>query len=216
MSAGTHKNAVLDHHCDSFPTMSSITKVPTVRLGNSGLQISKIILGMMSYGSSKWQPWVLDGDDACRQHVKACLDRGIFTFDTADVYSNGQSEEILGRVLKDLKVKREDVVILTKCYFPVQENPSDPIGPPKKPNQGGLNRKHIFDAIKASLKRLDMDYVDVLQCHRFDRNTPIEETMHALHDVVQAGYARSVVLRWDSGWSTEELTCDMLFAATSA
>lgn len=172
----------------------SVTQVPTVRLGKSGLQVSKIILGMMSYGSSKWQPWVLEGDDVCREHVKACLSHGIFTFDTADVYSNGLSESILGRVLKDLKVKREDVVILTKCFMPVQDDPSIPIGAAKKPNQGGLNRKHIFDAIKASLKRLDMDYVDVLQCHRFDRNTPIEETMHALHDVVQAGYARWVLL----------------------
>ncbi|KAI0365128.1 aryl-alcohol dehydrogenase [Pilatotrama ljubarskyi] len=169
-----------------------------VRLGNSGLKVSKIILGCMSYGSPGWQEWVL-GEEEAIKHIKFAYEHGIQTFDTADVYSNGLSEVILGKAIKELKLPREELVIMTKLYNPV---PSDPtvnlIALGKKPeevgiiNQHGLNRKHIFDSVKASLQRLQLDYIDLLQCHRFDYNTPIEETMQALHDVVKAGYVRYI------------------------
>ncbi|KAH8928358.1 Aldo/keto reductase [Atractiella rhizophila] len=172
-------------------------KVPYVRLGNSGLKVSKLILGMMSYGSSKWQDWVLDEEESFK-HIKYAYDSGINTFDTANMYSNGESEVVLGNSLKHFKIPREKVVILTKVYNAcVPEDLSfknvgidpDEFG---LINEWGLSRKHIFASIKASLQRLQLDYVDVLQCHRFDYNTPIEETMQALHDVVKAGYARYI------------------------
>ncbi|KAI0365125.1 oxidoreductase [Pilatotrama ljubarskyi] len=174
-------------------------KMEYVRLGNSGLKVSKIILGCMSYGDPRWQEWVL-GEEEAIKHIKFAYDHGITSFDTANVYSNGLSETILGNAIKKLGLPREELVIMTKLWAPV---PSDPgknsIG--KTPeellemgiiNQHGLNRKHIFDSVKASLKRLQLDYIDLLQCHRFDYNTPIEETMQALHDVVQAGYVRYI------------------------
>ncbi|KAI0355237.1 aryl-alcohol dehydrogenase [Trametes cingulata] len=174
------------------------SKMSYVRLGNSGLKVSKIILGCMSYGSPGWQEWVL-GEEEAIKHIKFAYEHGIQTFDTADVYSNGLSEVILGKAIKELKLPREELVIMTKLYNPV---PSDPtvnlIALGKKPeevgiiNQHGLNRKHIFDSVKASLQRLQLDYIDLLQCHRFDYNTPIEETMQALHDVVKAGYVRYI------------------------
>ncbi|KAI9066914.1 aryl-alcohol dehydrogenase [Trametes sanguinea] len=167
-----------------------------VRLGNSGLKVSRIILGTMSYGSSSWQPWVL-GEEEAIKHIKFAYDHGITTFDTANVYSNGLSEQILGKAIKQLNLPREELVIMTKLFFPVIADMSV-VTVHKKPeelgviNQRGLNRKHIFDSVKASLKRLQLDYVDVLQCHRFDYETPIEETMQALHDVVKAGYVRYI------------------------
>ncbi|KAI1787702.1 aryl-alcohol dehydrogenase [Ganoderma leucocontextum] len=171
--------------------------MPYVRLGNSGLKVSKIILGTMQYGSPEWQAWVL-GEDEAVKHIKYAYDHGIQTFDTANVYSNGHSEVVLGNAVRKLGLPREELVILTKVYFPVPAVPSTNLFNGGKPedigiiNQHGLNRKHIFDSVKASLKRLQMDYIDVLQCHRFDYNTPIEETMQALHDVVQAGYVRYI------------------------
>ncbi|KAI0328029.1 aryl-alcohol dehydrogenase [Cubamyces sp. BRFM 1775] len=169
-----------------------------VRLGNSGLKVSKIILGCMSYGSPGWQEWVL-GEEEAIKHIKFAYDHGIQTFDTANVYSNGLSEVILGKAIKELKLPREELVIMTKLYNPVPSDPSvNLIALGKKPqevgiiNQHGLNRKHIFDSVKASLQRLQLDYIDLLQCHRFDYNTPIEETMQALHDVVKAGYVRYI------------------------
>ncbi|KAI0737382.1 aryl-alcohol dehydrogenase [Daedaleopsis nitida] len=173
-------------------------KMTYVRLGNSGLKVSKIILGTMQYGSPAWQDWVL-GEEEGIKHIKFAYEHGIQSFDTANVYSNGLSEVILGKAIKQLKLPRDELVIMTKLYSPV---PSDPatnlfvLG--KKPedigiiNQHGLNRKHIFDSVKASLERLQLDYIDLLQCHRFDYNTPIEETMQALHDVVKAGYVRYI------------------------
>ncbi|KAL4244349.1 NADP-dependent oxidoreductase domain superfamily protein [Abortiporus biennis] len=170
--------------------------MPYVRLGNSGLKVSKIILGCMSYGTKEWQGWVLDEEEAIK-HIKFAYENGIQTFDTANVYSNGLSEIILGNAIKKLNLPREELVILTKVYFPVAEgHGTSTLG--KDPvelgiiNQHGLNRKHIFDSVKASLKRLQLDYIDVLQCHRFDYTTPIEETMQALHDVVKAGYVRYI------------------------
>jgi len=170
-----------------------------VRLGQSGLKISKIILGCMTYGSSEWQNWVLD-EKAGIEHIKFAYENGINAFDTSNVYSNGESEIILGKAIKKLNLPREEIVVLTKVFFVVSKTPSDftvPWSSQEKDkagyvNQYGLSRKHIFDSVKASLKRLQLDYIDVLQCHRFDRDTPIEETMQALHDVVQAGYVRYI------------------------
>ncbi|RDX41307.1 aryl-alcohol dehydrogenase [Lentinus brumalis] len=172
--------------------------MPYVRLGTSGLKVSKIILGTMQYGSPAWQEWVL-GEEEAIKHIKYAYDHGIQTFDTANVYSNGLSEVALGKAIKELKLPRDELVIMTKVYNPVPSDPSmNLVALGKKPvevgiiNQHGLNRKHIFDSVKASLKRLQLDYIDVLQCHRFDYNTPIEETMQALHDVVQAGWVRYI------------------------
>ncbi|KAH8826676.1 Aldo/keto reductase [Flagelloscypha sp. PMI_526] len=168
-----------------------------VRLGNSGLQVSKIILGCMSYGSPEWQPWVL-GEKEGIEHVKFAYENGINTFDTANVYSNGHSEIVLGKAIKTLNLPREDIVVLTKVYFPVADSPGvNTVGITDLDaagfvNKRGLSRKHIFASIKASLSRLQLEYVDLLQCHRFDYDTPIEETMQALHDVVQAGYVRYI------------------------
>ncbi|RPD55338.1 Aldo/keto reductase [Lentinus tigrinus ALCF2SS1-7] len=171
-------------------------KMEYVRLGNSGLKVSKVILGCMSYGDPEWAKWVV-GEEEALKHIKYAYDHGITTFDTADTYSNGLSEVILGNAIKKLGLPREELVIMTKLYFMVAHetktdtwfaNPQD-LG---IINQLGLNRKHIFDGVKASLKRLQLDYVDVLMCHRFDKDTPIEETMQALHDVVKAGYARYI------------------------
>jgi len=152
-----------------------------VNLGKSGLKVSRLCLGMMSYGSSKWRPYILDGD-AARPFIKKALDTGINFFDTADIYSNGISEELTGKLLREVGVKRENVVVATKVFF----NLTDEI------NNEGLSRKHIMDAIDASLSRLGMDYVDLYQIHRWDHETPIEETMEALHDVVKAGKARYI------------------------
>ena len=152
-----------------------------VNLGKSGLKVSRLCLGMMTYGTSKWRPWILNEEDA-RPFVKKALEAGINFFDTADIYSQGVSEELTGKLLREFGVKRENVVVATKVYF----NLTDKI------NAGGLSRKHIMDAIDASLKRLGMDYVDLYQIHRWDYETPVEETMQALHDVVRAGKARYI------------------------
>ena len=149
-----------------------------INLGRSGLQVSRMCLGTMTYGTSKWRDWVLD-EAQSRAFYERALEAGINFFDTADAYSMGVSEEVLGRAIKEL-APRDEVVIATKVFFPMG----------KKPNQGGLSRKHIIDAIDASLRRLDMEYVDLYQIHRFDPHTPIEETMEALHDVVKSGKAR--------------------------
>ncbi|HEX8899343.1 MAG TPA: aldo/keto reductase [Chthoniobacterales bacterium] len=150
-----------------------------VNLGRSGLKVSRICLGTMTYGSSGWRPWVLD-EEASRPLIKQALEAGINFFDTADMYSLGQSEEVLGRALKDFGPGREKLVIATKVFYPMGDGPND----------RGLSRKHIVAAIDASLRRLGTDYVDLYQIHRFDAETPIEETLQALHDVVRAGKAR--------------------------
>jgi aryl-alcohol dehydrogenase-like predicted oxidoreductase len=151
-----------------------------VRLGNTGLQVSRICLGMMSYGTPEWRPWVLDEADS-RPFVKRAIEGGINFFDTADMYSRGVSEQVSGKLLKEM-LPRDEYVLATKVYFAHGE----------KPNQGGLSRKHIMDAIDVSLKNLGLDYVDLYQIHRWDYNTPVEETMEALHDVVKAGKARYI------------------------
>lgn len=133
----------------------------------------------MTYGTSKWWPWVLD-EEASRPLIKRALEAGINFFDTADMYSRGVSEEVVGRALKDFGPSRDRLVIATKVYYPVGDDP----------NQRGLSRKHIMHAIDYSLRRLGTDYVDLYQIHRFDAETPIEETLAALHDIVKAGKAR--------------------------
>ena len=150
-----------------------------VRLGSAGLKVSRICLGMMSYGSQAERAWHLD-EAAAEPIVKAAVDGGVTFFDTADMYSDGLTEQITGRLLGRLFGHREDYVLATKVYFPM--------GP--GPNDRGLARKHVLSAIDASLRRLGTDYVDLYQIHRWDYETPIEETMAALHDVVRAGKAR--------------------------
>jgi len=153
--------------------------VDHVRLGSAGLKVSRICLGMMSYGSQAERAWHLD-EAAAEPIVKAAVDGGVTFFDTADMYSDGLTEQITGRLLGRLFGHREDYVLATKVYFPM--------GP--GPNDQGLARKHVLSAIDASLRRLGTDYVDLYQIHRWDYETPIEETMAALHDVVRAGKAR--------------------------
>ena len=148
-------------------------------LGTSGLHVSRICLGMMSYGDPAWREWVLGPDDA-EPFVTAALDAGINFFDTANVYSLGASEEVTGSLLNK-HARRDEVVVATKVFGPDRADASR--------NEHGLSRKSIMAAIDRSLTRLDMDYVDLYQIHRFDRRVPIEETMEALHDVVRAGKA---------------------------
>jgi aryl-alcohol dehydrogenase-like predicted oxidoreductase len=151
-----------------------------VRLGNTGLKVSRLCLGCMTYGSSKWRSWVLDEDDALPFFKKA-IEAGINFFDTADVYSQGESERVTGRALKEY-AKRHEVVIATKVNGVMGQDV----------NNRGLSRKHILDGIDRSLQRLGVDYVDLYQIHRFDPETPIEETLEALNDVVRAGKARYI------------------------
>ncbi|CAK5271898.1 unnamed protein product [Mycena citricolor] len=161
--------------------MSAPKKMTYVRLGSSGLKVSKIILGCMSYGDPKWMgTWVLPEEEA-EKHIKAAYDAGINTFDTANVYSNGLSEEILGRAIKKYNLPRDEIVVMTKLFSPVGKNGEMTFTIPDPDaagfvNQHGLSRKHIFDSVKASLKRLGLDYIDLFQCHRFDPQTPIAET----------------------------------------
>jgi aryl-alcohol dehydrogenase (NADP+) len=150
-----------------------------INLGKTGLKVSRLCLGMMSYGSSKWRKWVLDEEQAT-PFVQRALEAGINFFDTADVYSLGKSEEVLGNALKKLGARRETVIVATKVCSPISDEVND----------RGLSRKHILDSIDRSLRHLKMDYVDLYQIHRWDTTTPIEETMEALNDVVRSGKAR--------------------------
>jgi len=149
-----------------------------INLGKAGVKVSRICLGMMSYGTPEWREWVLP-EDVSKPFVRRAIELGINFFDTADMYSLGVSEEVTGRLLREFASSREEIVVATKVYFPIG----------KGPNAGGLSRKHIMEAIDNSLRRLGMDYVDLYQIHRWDNTTPIEETMEALHDVVKAGKA---------------------------
>jgi 1-deoxyxylulose-5-phosphate synthase len=148
------------------------------RLGSAGLKVSRICLGAMTYGSKKWRQWVLEEEEA-RPFIQRALELGINFFDTADMYSGGVSEEILGRAWKDFASSRDRVVIATKVFNPMGDDP----------NERGLSRKHIMSAIDDSLRRLRTDYVDLYQIHRFDYATPVDETLEALHDVVKTGKA---------------------------
>lgn len=151
------------------------------RLGSSGLKVSRICLGMMSYGDTAERKWHL-GEDAAEPIVRQAVESGVMFFDTADMYSDGMTEEITGRLLAKLFARRDDYVLATKVYFPMGSGPNDK----------GLSRKHIMASIDASLARLGTDHVDLYQIHRWDYETPIEETMAVLHDVVRAGKARYI------------------------
>ena len=151
-----------------------------VNLGRTGLKVSRLCLGTMTYGSPKWREWMLPEEES-RPFIQRALELGINFFDTADAYSLGVSEQILGRALQDFS-QRDQVVIATKVNYPMGEGP----------NQRGLSRVHIMNAIDASLRRLGTDYVDLYQIHRWDNETPIEETLEALHDLVKAGKVRYI------------------------
>src|ERR1700686_1223901 len=152
-----------------------------VRFGSTGLKVSRLCLGTMTYGSTQWRPWVLDEKES-RPLIRRALELGINFFDTADMYSIVASEQVLGRALKDFGPGRDRVVVATKVFFPMSADPND----------RGLSRKHIFESIDKSLKRLETDYVGLYQIHRFDYETPIEETLEALNDCVRAGKVRYI------------------------
>jgi aryl-alcohol dehydrogenase-like predicted oxidoreductase len=152
-----------------------------VRLGRTGLKVSEICLGMMSYGDPAWRDWVV-GEEGADPFVRRAVEAGITFFDTADVYSLGASETVTGRLLSKYFSRREDYVLATKVFSTMSD----------KPNDAGLSRKHILAGIDNSLRRLGVDHVDLYQIHRFDPETPVEETMEALHDVVRAGKARYI------------------------
>lgn len=170
----------------------------TQRLGDSGLKISKVVVGCMSYGDQHWADWVIEDEEKVFAILKKCYDNGLRTFDTADVYSNGTSERLLGKFIKKYNIRRDKIVILTKCFFP-----SDPENPSFKwtsveeapeyeyANSRGLSRKHIFDAVEKSVERLGT-YIDVLQIHRLDQTVPKHEIMKALNDVVERGWTRYI------------------------
>jgi aryl-alcohol dehydrogenase (NADP+) len=160
------------------------------------LKVSRLCLGAMTYGSKKWREWVLEEEES-RPFLRRALEAGINFFDTADVYSNGVSEEILGRALKDFGPSRDRLVIATKVHGPMGDDP----------NQRGLSRKHILHSIDASLKRLGTDYVDLYQIHRFDYETPIEETLAALDDVVRAGKALYIGASSMYAWQFAKMLC---------
>ena len=151
-----------------------------VRLGSSGLKVSRLCLGMMTYGDPAWRPWILSEDQA-RPFVKRALEAGINFFDTADMYSLGRSEEVLGRTIRDL-ARRDGVVIATKVYYPMSGDPND----------RGLSRKHLLSSIDSSLRRLGTDYVDLYQLHRWDAEVTPEEVLRTLDDIVRSGKARYI------------------------
>lgn len=184
------------------------TKVDYVGLGKSGLRVSVPILGAMSFGHKDWASWVIDEEEALPL-LKAAWDAGLNTWDTANIYSNGVSEEIIGRAIKKFNIPRQKLLILTKAFGAVGEEPN--VGLffwPKEAaaskdyvNQRGLSRQALFNAVDASLRRLDTTYIDLLQIHRFDNETPIEETMEALHDLVKSGKVRYIGA--SSMWATQ-------------
>ncbi|KAI4698569.1 hypothetical protein J4E81_005792 [Alternaria sp. BMP 2799] len=184
-------------------------KMQYVNLGKSGLKVSKVILGAMSFGSSKWQPWVLDEAESLPL-LEHAYKSGINTWDTADIYSHGHSEKIIAKALKQYNIPRNKVVLLSKCYFGVvEEDPSLGIASVstndgEMVNQVGLSRKHIFDAVEKSVERLGT-YIDVLQIHRLDRGTPREEIMKALNDVIERGWVRYIGASSMAAWEFQTL-----------
>ncbi len=177
---------------------NNVPKATYRQLGKSGLRVSNPILGAMSIGDSRWQSWVMD-EDASLPLLKAAYDRGINTWDTANVYSNGASEEVIAKAIKKYSIPRHKLIIASKCCGTVREG-NDPETLALKDvektvdyvNQRGLSRQGIFNAVNASLKRLETDYIDLLQIHRYDATVPVEETMKALHDLVEAGKVRYI------------------------
>jgi aryl-alcohol dehydrogenase (NADP+) len=160
-----------------------------VNLGKAGVKVSRICLGMMSYGAKSWREWILSEDEG-RPIVRRAAELGVNFYDTADVYSNGASEEVTGRLLKETFRSRDEYVVATKVFNPMGD----------KPNQRGLSRKHILEGIDASLRRLKFDYVDLYIIHRWDGTVPAEEALEALHDVVRAGKALYIGASSMSAW----------------
>ena len=160
-----------------------------VNLGKAGVKVSRICLGMMSYGAKSWREWILSEDEG-RPIVHRAAELGVNFYDTADVYSNGASEEVTGRLLKETFRSRDEYVVATKVFNPMGD----------KPNQRGLSRKHILEGIDASLRRLKLDYVDLYIIHRWDGTVPAEEALEALHDVVKAGKALYIGASSMSAW----------------
>lgn len=188
----------------STSTQTSEPKlVPWKNLGKSGLKISNIVIGCMGYGSKNWDPWLIEDKQEVFKILKKAYDHGIRTYDTADNYSNGLSEKILGEFLKEFNIKRDKVVIMTKVWGPVDneypegyrgvmvDHQGSELDKVNFMNNRGLSRKHIIDAAKNSVERLGT-YIDLYQIHRYDESVPIEETMRALNDVVEAGYTRYI------------------------
>lgn len=169
----------------------------TVKLGKSGLEVSRLCLGCMTYGDPGWRPWILEEKEA-RAHFARALELGFNFFDTADMYSNGVSEEVTGKALKEL-AHREDYVLATKCFYPM----------PDRPNRKGLSRKHVLASCDASLKRLGLDYIDLYQIHRLDHGTPMEETLDALDSLVRSGKVRYLGASSMAAWEL----ATMLFLA---
>ncbi|HQR68319.1 MAG TPA: aldo/keto reductase, partial [Thermoanaerobaculia bacterium] len=158
-------------------------------LGRTGVTVSRLCLGCMSYGSSAWRPWILDGEEAARPFFRAAVEAGINFFDTADGYSLGRSEEITGKMLREF-ARREEIVLATKVYFPM--------GP--GPNLKGLSRKHVVEGCEASLRRLGVDTIDLYQIHRFDPAVPLEETLAAMDLLVAQGKVRYVGASSGPAW----------------
>ena len=167
-----------------------------VRLGSTGLKVSQVCLGMMSYGDPAWREWVLPGPETER-FVGAAADAGITFFDTADMYSLGVSEEVTGQALRAVFSRREEYVLATKVFMRVGDAPND----------AGLSRGHILDAVDASLRRLGVDHIDLYQIHRWDPDTPIEETMETLHDCVRAGKVRYLGASSMFAWQFAKAQC---------
>ncbi|KAM5542376.1 hypothetical protein V8D89_003835 [Ganoderma adspersum] len=189
-------------------------KVPYVYLGKSGLKVSKVILGCMTYGGGEWMgwQWLLD-EDAAVQHIKYAYECGIQTFDTAPVYSNGLSEAILGKAIRRLGLPRDEIVVMTKFGAPVVREGGPAVLRDKEVadragyvNQYGMSRKYIYASVRDSLKRLQLDYIDVLQCHRLAPGQPVEEMMHALHELVQQGLVRYIGMSSCYAWEYYAIT----------
>ncbi|KAI8365868.1 NADP-dependent oxidoreductase domain-containing protein [Choanephora cucurbitarum] len=185
------------------------TKMQYVRLGNTGLRVSRICLGCMSYGNSRWSPWVKEEAESIAD-IKEAYNLGINFFDTADTYSNGDSERILGKALKEINAPRGRVVVATKVFAPVYDDTGfssrDSVkNNPDMVNRHGLSRKHILDAVDASLERLGLDYIDLYQIHRLDTDTPMEEIMEALNDVVRSGKVRYIGASSMAAWQFQKL-----------
>lgn len=211
------------HQPLSSPTKRTIitmaTEIPKAeyrQLGKSGLRVSVPIIGAMSFGDKRWQKWVIEEDESLPL-LKAAYDRGVNTWDTANVYSNGASEEIIGKAIKKYNIPRQKLVICTKCCGTVREG-NDPETMALQDidktvdyvNQRGLSRQGVFAAVNASLKRLDTDYIDLLQIHRFDKSVPVEETMKALHDLVESGKVHYIGASsmWSYQFATLQFTAE--------
>jgi len=187
-----------------------LPKMEYVHFGKTGLKVSKICLGCMSYGSTEWSPWIKSEEESIKQ-IKLAYQAGINFFDTADTYSSGVSEIVLGKALREIGAPRGRVVIATKVFFPVHDKPTDvsksvnSAEDPALVNRVGLSRKHIFDAVDASLKRLGVDYIDLYQIHRLDSGTPMEEIMEALNDLVRSGKVRYIGASAMAAWQFQKL-----------